>query len=238
MDDDATLSSDDESSCGPRPIKSARGGAINMRRPRTTGTGTYGRSSSSRGGGGEGMATNAISSSMDKKVGGSSGGSGGGGRAVGGDFIDVSGEKENAINSLPRRPHTKGDTRPGSQNRYLGVTSHKHFDKQVTITTPEDMNFNAANSFMVVEPKKIEFPAIKTNLVYAMTFCVKNCTKIAQRIRIDAPKSPYFALNYIPTASVAPGLDIIAEIECRVPESSPEMSFSDVVNVTATLSGL
>lgn len=85
------------------------------------------------------------------------------------------------------------------------------------------------NEGLVVDPKGVRFDSIKPGMLYAMTFSLRNATRSAYRIRIQPPKSPYFALNYIPSGSVAPGLDIRAEIECQLPIDSPELHFSDVI---------
>ena len=50
-----------------------------------------------------------------------------------------------------------------------------------------------------------------------MTFSVRNNSLTSQRIRISAPNTKYFALNYVPSGVVAPGLDVRAEIECQLP---------------------
>eukprot|EP01038_Epipyxis_sp_PR26KG_P008960 gene8960-12082_t len=83
-----------------------------------------------------------------------------------------------------------------------------------------------------LEPSSIRFDSVQPGTLYVMTFSVRNHTKAAQRIRIQAPTSGYFALNYIPGGPTAPGLDIRAEIECQVPLNSPDLVFTDTIVVS------
>lgn len=87
----------------------------------------------------------------------------------------------------------------------------------------------AQESPMRILPADLKFESIKPGVLYAMTFSIVNTTKIAHRIRIQAPKNPCFALNYIPSGAVAPGLDIRAEIECQIPDSYPHNFISETV---------
>ena len=80
-----------------------------------------------------------------------------------------------------------------------------------------------------VDPQQIRFESIRPGILYVMTFSVRNATKVAQRIRIEPPKTGIFALNYIPAGAVAPGLDVRAEIECQVPEKSDLNFFKDCI---------
>jgi hypothetical protein len=82
---------------------------------------------------------------------------------------------------------------------------------------------------LVVEPGEVRFESVEPGVLYVMTFSVRNNTKVAQRIRIQPPSSGYFALNYVPTGIVAPGLDIRAEIECQLPLGSSDPFFGDKV---------
>jgi hypothetical protein len=83
-----------------------------------------------------------------------------------------------------------------------------------------------------VDPKEVRFESVEAGVLYIMTFSVRNNTKVAQRIRIQPPHSGYFALNYIPSGSVAPGLDIRAEIECQLPTDNSDIVFTDKVVAT------
>ena len=85
----------------------------------------------------------------------------------------------------------------------------------------------ASETAIQIDPPEIKFMSVNPGTLYVMTFSVRNMTKVAQRIRIQAPKSACFALNYIPSGPVAPGIDIRAEIECQVPDSSPDLIFTD-----------
>eukprot|EP01041_Mallomonas_annulata_P004748 gene4748-9429_t len=80
-----------------------------------------------------------------------------------------------------------------------------------------------------IEPHELRFDSIEPGILYVMTFSVRNTTKVAQRIRIEPPKTSLFALNYIPTGAVAPGLDVRAEVECQLPERSSGNFFKDSI---------
>lgn len=83
-----------------------------------------------------------------------------------------------------------------------------------------------------VDPKEIRFESVEAGVLYIMTFSIRNNTKVAQRIRIQPPHSGYFALNYIPSGAVAPGLDIRAEIECQLPIDNADIVFTDKIVAT------
>lgn len=70
----------------------------------------------------------------------------------------------------------------------------------------------------------IEFNSIDAGKLYLMTLRIANASNKPQRIRIKPPTSEYFAINYLPTKSIAPGLDIRVEIECQLPSSSDKRS--------------
>ncbi len=81
---------------------------------------------------------------------------------------------------------------------------------------------------LCVEPSTIKFDSVQPGTLYVMTFSVRNTSKVGQRIRlVHESKSGYFVLNYIPSGTVAPGLDIRGEVECRIPANSQEMTFMD-----------
>ena len=83
-----------------------------------------------------------------------------------------------------------------------------------------------------VDPGEIRFESIEPGVLYVMSFSVRNATKAAQRIRIRAPKSGYFALNYIPAGVIAPGIDVRAEIECQLPATGTDLRFLDSIVVS------
>jgi hypothetical protein len=89
-------------------------------------------------------------------------------------------------------------------------------------------------SNLQVEPGEISFDEVKPEVLYVMTFSVRNLGSMAQRIRLQAPKSSFFALNYIPTGSIAPGLDLRAEIEFQIPScvGLADLVFRDLVIAT------
>jgi Flagellar-associated PapD-like len=83
-----------------------------------------------------------------------------------------------------------------------------------------------------VEPERIRFESVEPGVLYVMTFSLRNMSKKAHRIRIESPKSEFFALNYIPSGSVAPGLDVRGEIECQLPVNSADMYFTDHISAS------
>lgn len=69
---------------------------------------------------------------------------------------------------------------------------------------------------LVVSPSGITFPDVEADLVYVMTMTVRNKGLKTARLRIVPPKTPRFTVNYIPTASLAPGMSMTAEVEFQV----------------------
>jgi len=67
-----------------------------------------------------------------------------------------------------------------------------------------------------IDPSEVVFKNVKPGVLYVMTISVRNNGLLAQRVRIQAPKSSFFALNYIPGGPLAPGLDLRAEIEFQI----------------------
>jgi hypothetical protein len=82
---------------------------------------------------------------------------------------------------------------------------------------------------MNIEPTSIFFEAVEPGTLYVMTFSVRNVSSVSERIRLISPKSSIFAVNYIPAASIAPGLDLRAEIECLIPQELPGHVFLDKI---------
>jgi len=78
-----------------------------------------------------------------------------------------------------------------------------------------------------VFPPQIEFHDAEPNTLYVMTVFIQNVTKQAARIRFRNPKSDFFTLNYLPTAAIAPGLEVRAEVEFCIPEGTPITEFHD-----------
>jgi hypothetical protein len=82
-----------------------------------------------------------------------------------------------------------------------------------------------------VDPSELFFEGITPGVLYVMTFSIRNASFASERIRIKAPKSNNFALNYTPTGVIAPGIEIRAEVECQLPEGSTESRFMDSINI-------
>lgn len=98
--------------------------------------------------------------------------------------------------------------------------------------TPFDRNADPARVPIQVDPGVIDFDSITPGVLYVMTFSVRNSSSQGQRIRIKAPSSMYFALNYTPTGVIAPGIELRAEIECQYPEGSKEGRYTDKIVIT------
>jgi hypothetical protein len=84
-----------------------------------------------------------------------------------------------------------------------------------------------------VTPHEILFENAVPGTVYVMNISLRNNENVAQRIRLSAPKTSNFAVNYIPSGVVAPGLDVRVEVQCCIPEKSSEFDFTD--SITATM---
>lgn len=110
----------------------------------------------------------------------------------------------------------------------LKSTPNHFLTQSKTIKITEKDNEGA----LVIEPHEIRFESINPGTLYIMTFSVRNNSTDTQRIRLSAPHTGFFALNYIPSGTVAPGLDIRAEIECQLPLDSKEIVFTDKVIAT------
>jgi hypothetical protein len=87
------------------------------------------------------------------------------------------------------------------------------------------------DSPFLIQPSIIRYESVEVGIRYVQNISVRNTTKSAQRIRFIAPKSPYFSLNYIPSGAIAPGLDVIAEVECQLPDTSGQYIFTDTITV-------
>jgi hypothetical protein len=115
---------------------------------------------------------------------------------------------------------SKGNTMKGTKDMILTEFSTKKLSSH-------------DNTPLKVEPSIVKFKSINQNTLYVMTFAVRNNTQVANRIRISSPNSKYFALNYIPSGAVAPGLDVRAEIECQLPDDFPNtFFFTDTITAT------
>jgi len=84
---------------------------------------------------------------------------------------------------------------------------------------------------LAVFPSQVKFEEAIPGTLYVTTVFIQNVSKKAQRIRIRRPRSSVFTLNYFPTDSIAPGLEIQAEIEFMIPENSAENQFVDSIVV-------
>jgi hypothetical protein len=85
---------------------------------------------------------------------------------------------------------------------------------------------------LAVEPGELNFDSIVPGMLYVMSFSMRNATQIPRRMRVTAPRTKVFSVNYVPAGPVAPGLDYRAEIECLIPEGSKEYVFTDRIVVT------
>ena len=83
-----------------------------------------------------------------------------------------------------------------------------------------------------IEPEVIKFDDVVPGQLYVVSFALRNTTAIAQRIRIKPPKNSFFALNYTPTPATAPGLEIRAELECKIPDSPTEVIYAETITAS------
>ena len=111
----------------------------------------------------------------------------------------------------------------------LSSTAPRLLSQSHPLTTSFSIN---GGEGLKIEPSHIKFESVQPGILYVMTFSVRNTTKMAQRIRIQSPKTGYFALNYVPSGPIAPGLDIRGEIECQIPEKSKDLIFTDKIIAT------
>lgn len=102
-------------------------------------------------------------------------------------------------------------------------------DPRVLTDTRMFSSLDRAECPLLVDPAELVFESATPGTVFVMTFSIRNMTKTAQRIRLSPPKTTVFALNYIPAHSVAPGLDVRAEVQCCLPEDSKHFVFTDAI---------
>ena len=91
---------------------------------------------------------------------------------------------------------------------------------------------NSSNAIRLEPSDVIRFDSIRPGARYVTSFILRNTTDTSQRIRIKPPKCPYFALNYVPGAAIAPGLEVHAEIECQIPDGTTDFMFSETISVS------
>lgn len=107
----------------------------------------------------------------------------------------------------------------------------KAVKKETKVLTDTKMfySLDKVDSPLLVDPGELVFENAVPGTVFVMTFSIRNMTKTGQRIRLSPPKTNVFALNYIPASSVAPGLDVRAEVQCCLPEGSKHFIFTDTI---------
>lgn len=119
-----------------------------------------------------------------------------------------------------------------SQTDYLPSATSKMNTQLLPISSNlYSKNFQAGVG-LKIEPEIITFDDVVPGQLYALQFALRNVTSTAQRIRIKPPKNTFFALNYVPTHATAPGLEVRAELECRIPENSSEVLFSETITAS------
>ncbi len=143
------------------------------------------------------------------------------------DYDDVSHDSDSDVESPARMT---GLTGGGQTTGQLASRQMKPVD--TVLFEQYDRNANPAVVPIQVEPGVINFDSISPGILYVMTFSVRNSSFTGQRIRIKAPASMYFALNYTPTGIIAPGIELRAEIECQIPDSNKESRFMDKIVIS------
>ena len=92
---------------------------------------------------------------------------------------------------------------------------------------------------LLVQPSEVVFSGVRPGLLYVLQLKITNKGTSMCRVRIKPLVSPNFRLNYTPTGSLAPGLDVTAEVEFQLPEGEPaleaagdvEIGFKEVLHV-------
>ena len=142
------------------------------------------------------------------------------------DYDDVSHDSDSDVES-------PGRTGSGFGGQTTGQMASRQMKPVDTVLFEQfDRYANPAVVPIQVEPGVINFDAISPGILYVMTFSVRNSSFSGQRIRIKAPASMYFALNYTPTGIIAPGIELRAEIECQIPDNIKESRFMDKIVVS------
>jgi hypothetical protein len=85
--------------------------------------------------------------------------------------------------------------------------------------------------FFRVYPPVVDFHGIEPGILYVLTLSIQNSSQIAQRMQIVRPKTANFVLNHIPSASLAPGLDIKAEVEFQMIDAGDNRDYHDSIKI-------
>ena len=145
------------------------------------------------------------------------------------DYDNVSHDSD----SLPDKDLGNGETKVEFTTGSKTSPKGKNFSKSTTMLREKYQQSLPEHAHPIrVTPSEINFDSIDVGVLYVMTFSVRNASNEAQRIRIKAPKSMYFALNYIPLGVVAPGMEARGEIECQIPEGATDVRFFDTIEVS------
>lgn len=89
------------------------------------------------------------------------------------------------------------------------------------------------SSALLVKPSEsIQFESVRCGSRYVKSFLLRNTSNTSQRIRIQAPKKDCFTLKYTPGPSVAPGLEIRAEIECLISHDATDFLFTETITAS------
>lgn len=82
-----------------------------------------------------------------------------------------------------------------------------------------------------VQPRELRFEEIQSASTYRAVLRVRNTSLLPQRIRVSKPKTRHFLIDFEPAGPVAPGLEVIVDITCCVPENYNGEDLVDVVVV-------
>lgn len=93
----------------------------------------------------------------------------------------------------------------------------KYIIALVSLLLPSMDSLSIQCGNLVLSPASVLFPNVQADLVYVMTVMVRNRGTTVSRVRIGPPKTSHFTLNYVPTAGLAPGMSLAADIEFMVP---------------------
>lgn len=71
----------------------------------------------------------------------------------------------------------------------------------------------SVNGWLSVFPATVEFNGIAAGSVYALNIRIMNTSKSSLRVRVQPPKQPSFRVNFPKGTGVAPGLELLAEVQ-------------------------
>jgi len=90
------------------------------------------------------------------------------------------------------------------------------------------------DAILKVSPRKVELEDISHNTLYTARLAIQNVSGKSERIRIRYPETKWFTVKYNASNAVAPGLEIVAEVQFCVQEGNSEHEFFDSIEIKCT----